>query len=420
MKRTISTLLFFSVTMSLAACAAGGSDVDSESHFQCGSDADCQSDVGRTECVSGSCKFPGSARTRLIGEPGPVVDCTSEWPPMAVSFETENMDFGSRLFGPMDRLDAAGAAPRMNRNGTVIVGVTQPSNDLEDPGQLIRWTGDTVSRLEQSGEYTLIPQAVSCDGMTIVGVTHNILRSARSKARGYRWTASDGFSELPEPSGMPTGGDYSIAALSADGSTAFGTYNSLDPDVAVRWQGNAAEAVFTLDEWSMPFPGWSADGSVFIGFTGQGLFMQAPGTPPSNLDVPLEFNGGGTLNVSFDGKVLAGGFTDRTARTYVWSYEHQLEYLPAETLVVAVSPNGVAVGGSTTAISGDLDVVWDRIHGARHLREILAKHGVQVPAGTQIYGCGDISADGRVITGISYSRGEPSVFRAVLPAGAFD
>jgi uncharacterized membrane protein len=143
---------------------------------------------------------------------------------------------------------------------------------------------------------------------------------------------------------------------------------------------------------------------------------------PANLNIPLEFGGGIPWAVSFDGKVIAGEFFDRTSQgSYLWSDEHQLEYLPSNTIVAAVSSNGVAVGFRSMTESGDSDFVWDRRHGARHLRTILATHGLRLPPDTQIIHCEEISADGRVIMGLSTdSRGEGSVFRAVLPSSAFE
>jgi uncharacterized membrane protein len=426
MKRTISTLLFFTATMSLAACASGGSDVDSESHFQCTSDDDCRSAGEGRVCVAGSCALPGGQSDDVDQSAGPLVDCTTQWPADAASFETT----AGRL--PAFQVGWGGPRPRLNRNGTVIVAdvLTHYSATGLIPvpnGHLIRWAGDTVARLGQPADALISADAVSCDGAVVVGASQGFDRVA------YRWSASERFSRLPGTSTPGSDDHYQPSALSADGSTTWGSHYSYTPAFAnaVRWNDNLIEGEFTLPDSTSPLPGWSRDGSTFAGTTTTGeQFVQSANAPATFLNIPSvdEYTAKITA-ISFDGRVVAGTrpFSSEDLqvqhRGYLW-IDGTAHDLPEGTEVFAVSPDGVAVGPSqwpTPPFDGDF--VWDRAHGPRRLRDILADHGVLVPRGVHILASWDISADSRVITGVCEVEGSPTpmdLFRAVIPAGAFD
>jgi uncharacterized membrane protein len=311
--------------------------------------------------------------------------------------------------------------PRLNRNGTVVIAVTL---DIAggSSGYLIRWAGDTVSRFQQPTAEPMDSIAVSCDGMTVAG--------SNPSSVGYRWTADKGFSQLTAANGAmaPSAGSFHVMAMSSDGMTTWGTFQSFAPGIraAIRWKGDGGETLFNLPEGVYASPGWNGDASVFTGHTDSDLFVQNADGPPTYLEAPLEVGTGSLTAVSFDGSVVAGNFPVTSAgntmmRSYLWSSRDQLEYLPEDALVYAVTAGGVAVGVMPWDESAwDHDFVWDRKHGARKLREVLAAHGLQVPADTRLDDCADISADGRVITGTALDTNGANIYRAILPAGAFD
>jgi uncharacterized membrane protein len=434
MKCTARALVFVASAASFAGCASHGSDVDSESHFQCGEDNDCANAPGRSVCRHGECVLPGEGPIVLDESPGPVVDCTTEWPPEAVSFETTGNALD--VDGPPTQFSDT---PKLNRNGTVVVGhayhFAGGSYAEAVPGHLIRWAGDTVSRFAQMTA-PMVPVSVSCDGLTVVGGT-----PSDPTGEPYRWSASDGFALLPAPDGMSPGGLHFATAVSQDGSTAWGVYQSEEGTttqgvsgsqyrthaVAVRWEGSGpAEELFALPEATDWSPGWTSDGSAFSGHTGLDFFVQSQEGAPTFLGTPSTLRMAQATAMSVDGQVFAG---QRFAavddgppkiRAYVWSAQNQLEDVRDYAVIVAVTPGGVAVGSIGARSIGSEDYVWDRRHGVRRLHEVLSAHGLILPSTTVITGSTDISADGRVITGFCTEGGKERLFRAVLPAGAFD
>jgi hypothetical protein len=263
----------------------------------------------------------------------------------------------------------------------------------------------------------MLPAAVSCDGLAVVGLN----RATRS---AYRWSATDGFAALPVVNELPAKGMYRPMAISSDGSTVWGSYRfTTDPftdnfSAGIRWTNDLAESLFTVDAAATASPGWSGDASVFIGYTANDLFAQNAGAAPTYLETTLE--GELPTAVSFDGSVI-GGYTKKPSfRGYLRSFQNQLEYLPEAAVVLATTPGGVAVGFTHMQGTLDVDFVWDRKHGARHLRDVLATHGLQLPSDMMLGPCEGISTDGRVIIGTGSDREASYLFRAILPAGAFD
>jgi len=413
-----------------AACASGGGDTDSESHFLCHTDADCTEAGERTECVASRCQRPASSRSSLEivadEDPGPALDCETEWPADAVSFEWSE----DRLPRSETGNALAMSRPRLNRNGTVIVAQLDV-RDLEPgryDGHLIRWAGNHLAWLGQAPEGSLAqPLAVSCDGYTIAG-------RALASNQAYRWTPAGGFEKLTGADAVPV--PYEVpSAISADGSVIFGVRTSgypfpTDRSQAVSWSNGLTAPLFAMPATAGAEPGWSGDGSRLACNLEFGQpFLQSVGSEALSLDLPGD-GAGSARAISFDGKVVAG---QQKLRGYVWN-DGRLEWLPEAVevgAITAVTPQGVVVGNGMWQGS-DLnseELIWDRTHGPRKLRELLAENGVTIPARLWDFKLTDISADGRVITGVCFDRdlrndenalNQPKLFRAVLPAGALD
>jgi len=311
--------------------------------------------------------------------------------------------------------------PRLNGNGTVIVSAafagTPPPGTSRPQGHLVRWAGDTVAWLGQPPEGLFRPNTVSCDGLEMTGTA-----SSAQQWTAYQWTAADGFSTLPKVDGLGDG-PYTPMASSDDISTIWGVYqgtSSGEATVAVRWTAGSAESLFALPISTDPVPGWSGNGTVFAASsTPGGPFVQTVDSPPSYFDIPDAINGTLTA-ISVDGAVVGGtaGPASSAGRAYLRS-ANEIHELPDNAIVHAVTPSGIAVGLMPASEQSDSDMVWDRTHGARHLRAVLAQYGVQLPVGMVIVRATDISVDGRVIVGV-VSHADTDLFRAVLPAGAFE
>jgi hypothetical protein len=318
---------------------------------------------------------------------------------------------------------------QLNRNGTAIVALFT-THQLEaggaEPlvqGQLMRWVGDTISRLGQPSSEGLVPVAVDCAATTIAGRTYH-------PTDPMRWSTTGGFATLPPaaPGSVTAGGQYEVMGVSPDGATAFGTYTVAGaPVVVLRWQGGAAETLFTLPDAGAKVTAFSRDGSTLLGETGAG---QAFVRPLSGASSTLPFSGiENATAISADGAVVAGLFPaqssdNQAVRAFVWSAGNGLQTLPEYTVITAITPNRVAVGYMTgSQPSADLDLVWDANHGVRRLRDILASHGVTAPADVTLFSTHAISDDARVIVSYCSDASDPEsmhLCRAVLPANAFD
>jgi uncharacterized membrane protein len=411
----------------IGGCASPGSDVDSESHFQCSSDLDCAAVGEGYACIGGGCELePGTSA-------GPLVSCDGEWPADAAFFETT-----AGLFLPNGAQGASVGALRLNRRGTVVVATAQKRlRNGDHLSYLIRWAGDTVAHLQEpAGGF--VPSAVSCDGMAMGG-SGQLMKPLGPNTQlvldvAYHWKANDGFISLEAPLQRNDETHSRADAISEDGSTVLGMASGTGPQTPRRWINGAEEQPFEALEDSWPSPGWSGDGSVFVYSTREGTFRRSSDSPPTPFGpTPAGFRGTIT-GVSSDGRVLVGNrYTDDgpPGPAFVWRSGGEPEDFLDNAWVRAVTPSGVALasaaeeddsggqgGGHYTKAAY---YVRDRAHGVRRFTDALADHGIAVPAGTTIWEVSDISADGRVIIGrCQLDDDSTHLFRAVFPAGAFE
>ena len=224
-------------------------------------------------------------------------------------------------------------------DGSVIVGTLNPALALERSGFV--WTQAGGMRLIGSATLgTTVTQrftatGVSNDGSVIVGQASPDMLGGGALARGYIWTAADGFVDLGHLGGLPTS---DALGVSGDGRTVVGSsFNAAGEYRGFRWQAGNME---DIGAFSAGYPQMAAnyDGSVIVGNT----LTQMQVSNPFNSTVI-------TMNVS-----AASVWTEATGQL------EQLPMLSGGTQSVArdVSDDGrVIVGQAHNGASGKMHAV---------------------------------------------------------------
>jgi probable HAF family extracellular repeat protein len=176
-----------------------------------------------------------------------------------------------------------------------------------------------------------MPQAVSSDGLVVVG-------SDSSTRRAFRWTNTEGFVELGD---LPGGDDRSAAwGVSADGAVIVGSSEVSDDFTQQAFKWTATDGMVGLGSlpggtaWSIA-RAVSADGSVIVGGIGPEAFRWTAADGMVGLgDLP-----GGNFDsearaVSADGSVIVGtGHTSNapagnaTSEAFVWTASDGIQSL---------------------------------------------------------------------------------------------
>lgn len=280
---------------------------------------------------------------------------------------------GMEALGDLPGGDFHSRAPAVSADGSVVVGW-----GLSDSGfEAFRWTAtEGMMGLGDlpGGGFRSLAQVVSADGSVVVGRSES---SAFYAAQAYRWTAADGMVGL----GTLPGGRYSEAlAVSADGTVVVGQSQTAAGYEAFRW--SAAEGMVALEPW--------------------------PAGPTSSARA-----------VSADGSVVAGQVGSGAAcEAFRWTATEglvRLGVLPGQqsSRALGISADGSVVVGA----SGRLAFVWDRTHGMRSLRSLLAEEYDLGLDGWSLEEATAISLDGRTLVGNGTNpSGQPEAWIASLDA----
>lgn len=282
-------------------------------------------------------------------------------------------------------------------------------------------------------------QAVSDDGMTVVGISK--IPGIGSQAerqdifRAFRWTARNGMQNLGHFTG---GGQQSAAqAISADGRVVVGSSDGQLPggeyfgSHALRWsQDDGLSDLGTLPGGKeSAAAGVSGDGRVIVGYS-HNLQQQQRAVVwrPGQAAQALGTLGGLTSvasHVSRDGTTVVGSSQTSTRQhhAFIWTEAagmRDLGILPGlkTSMATAASANGQVVVGfsadSSTPMASDEQTskafIWRQSSGL--IKEISNTHGGRLAVAT------GVSADGRIVVGVTTNpEGVPSAFRWTQETG---
>ena len=143
--------------------------------------------------------------------------------------------------------------------------------------------------------------------------------------------------------------------------------------------------------------GLSADGTVAVGqHNPYGVGVPFRWSIARGLET-LGTNDGGAEAISLDGSMVVGYLSGAMLRAFRFTIASGLSLIPVGSLTSTIA---TAVNSDGTVITGNSSQgvwLWDAVHGARLLKDILAGLGVNTgECYLTVYG---ISGDGLVLTG---------------------
>lgn len=281
----------------------------------------------------------------------------------------------------------------VSADGKIVVGGSWA--DESEVDQTFRWTRETgMVGLPMGGDWA---SRISADGSTII----------QGDTRSWgRWTSETGFVPIaPAPYAQAFGisGDGSVIVGKITTNATYG-YNS-----ATRWSA-AGGLVGLLGPNAMAWD-ISSDGSVTLIDEGYGIgpciLSFADGIvylaePELNASLRVAGSHG---RISDNGKVVVGGF-DPLGGAFRWTKETGVVVLdPLPDGVGLISPRGVSADGSIIVgnanISSPTPFIWDPMHGARYLADVLTEEAGlgEAMAGWSLRTARGVSGDGRTVIG---------------------
>ncbi len=319
----------------------------------------------------------------------------------------------------------------VSADGQIVTGFVRTADSLWASEAFV-WTtaGGMVSvgkPASPDGSNSALAKAISGDGQVLVGDTDFEIVGGNTgytvtRPSGFMWTNGGGFVRL-EP--VPMNFRAQTHAVNWDGSYSAGISHAGGGFIwvpalseAVRWDrgqpqtlglhpgGPGSEAL-----------GISADGQTVVGECGrpdeegQAAFKWTPGGGLIVLpDLPGGWDYSSAKAASADGGVIVGygvpdfaivgfGLNTRAVRWTSAGIEQLLELAGTHgSEATAISPDGSIVVGWAAAPVDRHPIIWDAVHGARDIVDIMTAAGVDMSDWTFMTPTG-VSADGHVVVG---------------------
>ncbi len=296
------------------------------------------------------------------------------------------------VLGSFDGGPAGTFAAAVSRDGTTVVGRSgvqafrwRQATGLEPLGALVAPTPASAAL------------AVSADGEIVAGISNSIQVTCAGRLNeGFRWTPDSGMRGLGD---LPGDCFFSSAyGISADGALLVGTATNASSNTASTWTTAAgwndlglAMGVGNSSSLSAVTP----DKQVFAGTyrIGNGaeydlLRISAGGTNVERLgDLDGGINYAGFNALSDDGAIMVGfGTSADGIEALRWTRDAGLVVLghvaplAPQSMAMSISADGTLTAGFDFTDAGSEAVLWQPT-AAQRLAQVLASHGVAVPAG---------------------------------------
>jgi uncharacterized membrane protein len=301
----------------------------------------------------------------------------------------------------------------LSQNGSIAAGVSFTTTSFA-PGFI--WTRESGRNDYGAGQPGFTgASALSSDGSAIAGTMYNSI-AYPPPSRAYRRVGSGPLVDL----GVVPGNTRSFArGISGDGNTVVGgcEWSSSTGAVgqAFRWtpQGGIQGLGFAFPNGTLSrASGISRDGSTIVGLSQSGgtaghqdAFVWREGQGMQALP-GLPGNGWTEANaVSADGRVIVGDAETTLhgldAVRWTASGIQDLGVPPGYfgSTALAVSDDGLVIGGRTSEEHADIAFVWTPSTGPVLLSDYLLAAGITPPAGYRLSAVRAISADGLTFAG---------------------
>ena len=322
---------------------------------------------------------------------------------MAVSLFSSSVIAGEfRTIGSIPNSPGHSQAFAVSPDGKTIVGASSSSTGYD----AVRWT--LADGLEVVGDLaggSNFAQAfgITDDGSLIVGRANSSLG-----VEGFRWNHLSGLEGIGD---LPGGKYKSIAtAVSANGSVIVGIVHTSGGQEAMRW--TSSEGLQALGDlpsglYESQANDISEDGIVIVGYAHSSQGKEAFRWIQETGMVALDDISGGLRDstafaISRDGVTVVGRVKTNLGYIAVRWVDNTPEALIDTNKLNLTNSRATAVSGNGAVIAGSSDqgvFVWDKVNGARLLKDVLLhEYGVDL-ARWFIIDAGDISADGSTIVG---------------------
>jgi probable HAF family extracellular repeat protein len=262
------------------------------------------------------------------------------------------------------------------------------------------------------GEFQSQADAVSADGLTVVGVSNSDLGS-----EAFYWTEADTMTGL----GVLSEGPSYARAASGDGSVIVGI-SEPSSEAFVWTEVSGMKSLGRGSAW-----GVSDDGSIVVGpmpdeVTGDSrAFRWTEATGMVDLgDLPGGDVRASATAISGDGRVIVGYSSSILSpwQTFRWTETGGMEAIGAFGAYSAfdVSFDGTRIVGELYNGSTDVAYMWDAVQGVRTIQDILVnEYGLDL-GGWELTQANGISADGHTIVGLGRNpSGSWEAWIAILP-----
>lgn len=293
-------------------------------------------------------------------------------------------------------------------NGNTVVGLSL-SSPLE---QAFRWTpsGGMVGLGYLAGYSYSTANGVSGNGSVIVGSS----RTTLGQSQAFRWTQAGGMIGL--------GGNGSVAnAVSGDGNVITGQYVA-GGTRAFRWTpASGMQNLGTFGGYSNSIGlGVSSDGTTIVGLGSTSGSGQAFRWTQAGGMVGLGWLPGDTnsqaIAASADGSVVVGN-----SGASLTPDQSGFRWTQSQGMVDLGLYSAYGVSGDGSVVVGSLRVtgaaIWDEAHGVRDLKSLLIQDGINLN-GWSLANALDVSADGKVITGVGQFGSQLRGWMVVIPEPA--
>ena len=300
----------------------------------------------------------------------------------------------------------------ISRDGSTVVGSSSSSNG----GRAFRWTRaggmQSLGLIAEGPNARSYAEKTNADGSVVVG-SCTLPNNNLTVWRGFRWTASQGMTEL-QPYTSQSNNFYSEAcAVTGNGQVTFGRTSNSNGTNAAKWDASGAVTVLS-----------TAVGSVATACTTDGAFAvgtansQAVRWSATGSEFAISITGSTQAHaraISDNGLIIAGDCTvGGVTQAFRWTQSGGATRLGLlaggdYSQGYGISADGSVIVGQAASTFGSRAFLWTEATGMVDLNAYLSSVGVDMSGWTLKYAAG-ISADGSAISGTGEFNGAQRAF----------
>lgn len=303
-------------------------------------------------------------------------------------------------------------AGSISRDGSTVVGRSSTSNG----DRAFRWTSaggmQSLGLIAQGSNASSYAEKTNADGSVVIGscaLPHNNYASWR----GFRWTASQGMTELQPYTSQGNNFYSSARAVSGDGLVTFGQTSNSNGTNAAKWDVSGAVTVLSTTAGSVA-TACTTDGAFAVGTANS----QAVRWSATGSEFAISITGSTQAHaraISDNGLIITGDCTvGGVTQAFRWTQSGGATRLGLlaggdYSQGYGMSADGSVIVGQAASAFGSRAFLWTEATGMVDLNAYLSSMGVDLSGWTLKYAAG-VSADGSVISGTGEFNGAQRAF----------